>query len=101
MHDSSQAFHVQVLFHIVVSKGGAPEEGADGELALLLDVAGNGQAIVGEDAVELPLGHVLIVGHGVPGVVHRHLKRSASHHPLLPLRLHELSYSKDQRRIAN
>lgn len=53
---------------------GAPEEGAHGESALLVDGAGDGQAVLGEEAVELPLGHGLVVLPAVPRVVQRHLE---------------------------
>jgi hypothetical protein len=58
----------------VDNAAGAPEEGAYGEGALLVDCAGDGQAILGEEAVELPLGHGLVVLPAVPRVVQRHLE---------------------------
>lgn len=58
----------------VGSAAGAPEEGADGEGALVLEVAIDGEAVLGEEAVELPLGHPLVVLLPVPRVVQRHLE---------------------------
>ena len=70
------------------SVSGAPEEGAHGKAALLIDVAVDGEAVVGEEAVELPLGHGLVVVPGVPRVVQRHLEAARASAPralLLPV----------------
>lgn len=62
-------------------RGRGPKEGADGEAALLREVSDGGEAVLGEEAVELPLGHGLVVGLRVPRVVKRHLEVPAA--PLL------------------
>jgi len=59
---------------VVVAGGGGPEEGSHSEGALVVDGAGDGQAVLGEEAVELPLGHGLVVLPTVPRVVQRHLE---------------------------
>lgn len=51
-----------------------PQEGSHGEVSLLMDITGDGQSIFVEQAVELPLGHGLVVGSGVPRVVQWHLE---------------------------
>lgn len=51
---------------------GGPEEGAHGEAPLVVDVAGHGEAVLPEEAVELPLRHRLVVGSGVARVVQWH-----------------------------
>lgn len=51
-----------------------PKESSDGELPLLINISGEGEAVVGEEAVELPLRHLLIVALRIPWVVKRHLE---------------------------
>jgi hypothetical protein len=45
-----------------------------GEGALLVERAGDGQSVLGAEAVELPLGHALVLLLAVPRVVQRHLE---------------------------
>ena len=52
-----------------------PEEGAHGELPLLAEVAGDGEAVLAEEAVDAPLRHRLVVRLLVPRVVQRHPER--------------------------
>jgi hypothetical protein len=49
-----------------------PEEGAHGELPLGAEVAGDGEAVLAEQAVHAPLRHRLVVRPLVPRVVQRH-----------------------------
>lgn len=51
-----------------------PAEGTDGKSPLLLDVTIGRQAVLNKQAVELPLGHVLVLFLRVPGIVQRHLE---------------------------
>lgn len=59
---------VKVLFPSTMS----PQEGAHGEAPFLRDVSHGGQAVLGEQSVELPLWHRLVVGLAESRVVQRH-----------------------------
>lgn len=57
-----------------------PEEGTHRKVSLVSQVTLSRQSIIGEKAVELPLGHVLVVLSGVPRVVKGHLEAAHALH---------------------
>lgn len=61
-----------------------PEKSAHCKAPLLSKVVTNdGQPILGEEVVELPLGHCLVVSLVIPGIIQWHLEVGASTHLLL------------------
>jgi hypothetical protein len=57
---------------------GRPKESSHGELPLLGDISGDRQAVLIQEAVELPLRHGLVVTLFEPRVVERHLEAAAA-----------------------
>lgn len=57
-----------------------PEKGAHCKFSLASQVTVSRQPIIGKKAVELPLGHVLVVLSGVPRVVKGHLEAARAIH---------------------
>lgn len=76
---------IHVYIYVISGSESRPEEGAHGIPPLIVDVTGHREAVLSEDAVELPLGHRLIVGLGVRRVAHRHLEAASSVPQLLML----------------
>jgi hypothetical protein len=53
-----------------------PEKRAHGKIALGTDISNDRQAVLSQEAIELPLRHRLVIVRCVPGVVQGHLEAS-------------------------
>jgi len=56
--------------------GLGPKKSTDGKLSFVRQIAMDGQSIFLEEAIKLPLGHVLVIFLSISRIVQRHLKES-------------------------